>query len=370
VLHDLLGLANTFESQEQIDKAVSTWQQVIQNCEDKELTDSFPLIFALFKLATAWMAKKDFAAAVALLQRSLAMAEVKFGRNDAQTSLIRQTLLDALTKQGNFKEARDLALNESEAELRQRIEAHPRDARALNEYGLFLKNERNDFVGAERCYRQAIESVPNDAIVIANLAVLLTTVFAKHEEAEKLYRRALEIAPTDASILGNFANLVHNALRKYDEAAQLYQMSLQCKPGDAAVLANYAALLVQQGTLGEATLHVDQAWKLQSGRHDRISARILFVKATIETLQRRSPDLFLRQLKTLFRQGISHAARVVGVIVEHLKEKLAPDDFVLFSTIARSIGDKAVLPELESIEKWKALKDETLDASWETVTEI
>jgi hypothetical protein len=47
-----------------------------------------------------------------------------------------------------------------------------------------------------------------------------------------------------------------------------------------------------------------------------------------------------------------------------------PHDFVLFSTIARTIGDKAVLPELQLIEKWKTLKEEKLEAAWETVTEI
>ena len=53
-----------------------------------------------------------------------------------------------------------------------------------------------------------------------------------------------------------------------------------------------------------------------------------------------------------------------------LKEKLKPEDVAFFITVAKAIGDKSALRELESIERWRVIAEVGLDASWETITEI
>jgi tetratricopeptide (TPR) repeat protein len=370
VLQDLLGLADALERQQQADKAGEIYQRVVQNCEGKAPADLFPLILSLFKIAMVGVKRKDFAAAVALLRRALALGETWFGRDDPQVATLREALLSALSALGNFEEARAMALDERERQLRRKVAASPRDAGALNELGLFLKNERNDFAGAERCYRDAIALTPDDATIVANLAVLLSTILGNQNEAEQIYRRALELAPTDSSVLGNFASMIHNSRRRFEEAAQLYEMALSGDPKNAAVHTNYAALLIITGQVTEAIAYLDSAWKHQAGRHDRISARILFVKSVTEVLAGRKPDSYLGRLKNLFRRGMSHVAWATDALLDHLKARLKPEEAAFFIGVARAIDARATVSELDLQERWRVLQEVDLDAPWETLTEI
>ncbi len=236
---------------------------------------------------------------------------------------------------------------------------------AFNDLGVFLQNERNDFEGAERCYRQALALAPDDVLTLSNLALLLTSVRGEHDEAERLYRRAIELNPNDATVLGSLASLVHNVRRRLDIADELYRKALALSLHAPAALANYASLLIAQGNLDAAEPYIARAWQCQAGRHDRISARPLVVKAIVETLRGGDPSTYLGQLKALFATGIAHVPWPSGALGDALRDRMAPDDAAFYAAVLKAIDDHGAFKNLRRFERWERQAPVPLDHPWE-----
>ena len=164
--------------------------------------------------------------------------------------------------------------------------------------------------------------------------------------------------------------MIHNVRRKFTEAAQLYELALDAAPNDVGILANYAGLLLILDRDEEAGQLLDRAWRAQNGHHDRISARVLFVKAAAEMLRHGNPDLYLGQLKTLFRQAMSHVPWATDALLDFLDQRLPPADGAFFQALASAIGHESALPDLERIPRWRALAETGLDVLWGSITSI
>lgn len=325
---------------------------------------------ALRKLADLRVQQGRVADALAAARRLIRLLEAAPRVPAKRLAEARSLVASLLDRAGHKAEARALRVAEEERGLREHLAATPNDADALNKLGMLLKNERGDYAAAEKCYRDALVIDPSSAITWNNLAVLLGTVLGRHDEAERAYRRSLELSPQDPNTLANYAALIQNERRDFEVAAGLYRMAFETGRADAGMHANFASLLVCMKELPAAIDLLKQAWEMQQGHHDRVSARVLFLRAAIERLQGRTAHLFLGQLRTVLQDGIAHAPWRIGSLMQTLQDRLPPADVDLFGRLAGAIASRERTLELAGSAPWNDIPALPLDTPWDAVLEV
>jgi tetratricopeptide (TPR) repeat protein len=307
---------------------------------------------------------------IALLKRALAIHLAWPDADPSGRDRARRALAPVLRQAGRGREARALELDKQQEDYERQLAIRPGDTRLLNEYAMFLKNERRDYAGAERAYRKALEVRP-DAIILGNLAVLLAGALDRPDEAEQAFMSALELAPEQGSLLANFAFLVQNHRRDLDAAEQLYRMALEHSPHDSNAHSNYASLLIVAGRGDEAAAHLREAWVQQAAAgHDRVSARILILGVLLARTRGADTRTCLGRLKTLFAQGIAHAPWAAGGVLDWLPQHLPAEDDGRCREMIRAMVDPDACARLEASAWWTALPALPLAGPWEMVTEI
>jgi tetratricopeptide (TPR) repeat protein len=95
-----------------------------------------------------------------------------------------------------------------------------------------IKEERQDFEGAEAMYRRALELNPNYATAYYWYGFLLRAYLGRYEEALALHRKAAELDPLSAGIISEVGAGLES-LGRFDEALARYQRALEVDPGYA-----------------------------------------------------------------------------------------------------------------------------------------
>ena len=226
----------------------------------------------------------QYAAAIPLAQRALAIREQVLGpeHRDVATSL--NDLAVLYRAQGNYVEAEPLFQRAIAIIEKALGPGHPDVATSLdNLAGLYYA--QGNYAKAESLFQRAITIAeqtlgsehPFVAISLNNLAELYHTQ-GKYIEAEALYKRALAIDeqvsgpehPDIATGLNNLAAL-YSTLGNYTEAELLYQRALKIRkqvlgsahPDVAQSLNNLAALYSALGNYTEAELLYQRALKIR-----------------------------------------------------------------------------------------------------------
>ncbi len=308
--------------------------------------------------------------AAALIERIVPLARQRWGPAADPTLMLMNMLQDVLKRLGKAAEARSILLDLQEAVLRRRTAGGAGSADEINALGLFLKNERGRFEEAEQCYRRALELAPDRALFHGNLAVLLTTCLGRHDEAEDHYRRAIELDPGDGNTLSNYAVLALNIRRDPAAAEQLLRMALERQPADGNFHQNLAVVLIVTNRQDEADEQLAEAWRLQKPDADRITARVLWVKAASERLRGRSASVPFGQLKTLFGSGIAHAPWDTTALAEHLGQHLDEADTGYLGALHRAICSREGFAALAGNPRWAVQPSVDLGEPWDRIEEI
>lgn len=280
------------------------------------------------------------------------------------------SLRRCMVRLGRSEEVTDLAPRVRALELRrketaflQRLLADPRDSAIRNEFALFLKNEARDYVRAERYYREALQLSPGDPNYMNNLAVLMMSL-ERYGEAEQYLRQSLELNLLDANATANLATLLYNCGGRIGEASEMFQRSIKIDPSEASARANYAAMLICEGAWRDAELHMTKGWEAQGSRHDRISARILFLRIAINLLEGKDLGTPLGQLKTLLDSGISHASWLATAVRSYVRAYASTEDVELLEALFGAIVDWRAVAQLTGFRRWTDQSPIPLSFEW------
>jgi superkiller protein 3 len=152
---------------------------------------------------------------------------------------------------------------EAEAAYRQAITLDPKYARAYNNLGNALFNQKK-YVEAEAAYRQAITLDPKYAKAYFNLGIALRNQ-KKYVKAEAAYRQAITLDPKDAAAYNNLGYTLQ-VLGRLTEARDLYVMAIKLDPAYTRAVSNLEEverlIAIAGGTLkplspAEATRYLD-----------------------------------------------------------------------------------------------------------------
>jgi tetratricopeptide (TPR) repeat protein len=228
---------------------------------------------SLNNLAGLYQAIGNYGEAEPLFQRSLTIREQALGSDHPRVATSLNNLAALYSDMGNYTEAQPL-YQRSLAIFEQALGSdHPRVATSLNNLaGLY--SDMGNYSEAEPLYQRALaireqalgSDHPDVATSLNNLALLYSDM-GNYSEAEPLYQRALAIReqalgsdhPSVAQSLNNLAEL-YREMGNYTEAFPLYQRALAIfeqalgsdHPDVATSLNNLAGLYDSMGNYTEA----------------------------------------------------------------------------------------------------------------------
>lgn len=125
------------------------------------------------------------------------------------------------------------------------IKEFPNSPELLNNYALFLHNNRKEYDDAETYYQKTIEIKPFDTDYLCNYAIFQNEIRKNFEKAEELYKKAIEIDPNDAGTLGNYALLLEEIKKDYINADIYYTRAIDADKRNTINLCNYADFIVK-----------------------------------------------------------------------------------------------------------------------------
>jgi tetratricopeptide (TPR) repeat protein len=118
----------------------------------------------------------------------------------------------------------------SEKEHKVRIGENPDDANARNNYGVFLRNEKDDTAAAEEQYREALRLDNEHLSALCNLANLLWSDKAEFEAAAELYRKAIDADPTREFAVFGYAQFLLRGKKDRGAARALLDEGIESNP--------------------------------------------------------------------------------------------------------------------------------------------
>ncbi|WP_103670392.1 tetratricopeptide repeat protein [Pseudanabaena sp. BC1403] len=275
-------LARAYERDQEIDRAISTWQKAI-NLQEK-LNLSLELANSLNNLGILYDYQGKYSESEPLYWRSLEIRERELGANHPEVSTSLNNIAALYYSQGKYSEAeplyqRSLKIREWRLGL-----DHPSVAISLNNLALLYESQ-GKYSEAEPLYLRSLdidkqiygEDHPEIAAALNNLAALYESQ-GDYSKAEPLYLQSLKISErqlgTDqryiATTLNNLA-LLYRLQGKYSEAESLHRRSLEIRerqlgsehPDVANSLRNLAIMRYHQNQYDEAKALLIQALKIQ-----------------------------------------------------------------------------------------------------------
>ncbi|MCX6627114.1 MAG: tetratricopeptide repeat protein [Candidatus Solibacter sp.] len=126
----------------------------------------------------------------------------------------------------------DSAVN-TEADLRQAIEAQPENGGHWSRLGRLLAQKPERAVEAEAAYRKAIDLDPKLAGCWYNLGYLLAKAPERTADAEAAYRKAIELDPTTAVYWNSLGRLLAETPERMTEAEAAHSKAIEIEPASA-----------------------------------------------------------------------------------------------------------------------------------------
>jgi len=150
-------------------------------------------------------------------------------------------------------------------------------------------------------------------------------LLGRNDEASLL---ALRGAAYDAFAIGGYA-----------EAEGIYRHLLARNFEPAGTHCHLARVLLASGREAEATAEVNSAWEKRSEDDPYIIARILFLKALLDTLAGQDAQSSLNALKELLMNnpGARHTW-LIAPVLDRVQERLTPQSQAFFSQMARALS--------------------------------
>lgn len=131
------------------------------------------------------------------------------------------------------------------------VREKPNDPNVHSNFGVFLKEKKNDPIGAEREYRTALNLDPKHVNALGNLANLVLERGDK-EQAIGLYRKALEIEPGNENVTLNFAKHLMKESDKRISPRTLLDEGISANPQSGRLHLLQAELHLRDGSISEA----------------------------------------------------------------------------------------------------------------------
>lgn len=179
---------------------------------------------------------------------SMVEREIEQPREYLDLSLAWQSLAARTDERSYFARADALAVRA--AELDASLQTNVLMTRGL------IAEGNGEAVTAERYYRQVIERDPDNIATLNNLAYLMVRHGRRYEQALPLIERALENAPDHPDLLDTLGQVL-TGLGRLDDATDALALARKLRPHDMEIGLNLAEALLQQGTLREASVVLD-----------------------------------------------------------------------------------------------------------------
>jgi Tfp pilus assembly protein PilF len=150
---------------------------------------------------------------------------------------------------------------EAERYFKRAIEIEPRDANALGNYAIVLKEHRKDLDAADDYFQRALRADPNHVNNLVNYANFLGRLRGDTASAQSCFKRALEHEPWDPRALLGFGVLMKQ-LGDFDAAESILKRAVEAHPDDTAILETYATFLAgTRGVFDQAESYYERALK-------------------------------------------------------------------------------------------------------------
>lgn len=221
----------------------------------------------------------------------------------------------------------------------------------LNNYAVFLKNERKDMDGAEVYYKRALVADPSDADTRGNYAIFLWQERKDMDEAEAHFKRALDTDPNNVHALSRYANFLCVERRDMDGAEDHYKRALNAEPNDGITLGNYVEFLFYAGRAQDARAVLNSMDTRDMGAGNRLGAQAVAYALSPEGDARQDA---LQQVYVLLNDGASNATWSYDKVLDEA-EDIGSVDMAFLRALADVINGKATIESLDAFPEWVAL---------------
>ncbi len=151
------------------------------------------------------------------------------------------------------------------------VQAHPKNARAVNEKGVCLRLV-GEPVKAVLEFRRALRLAPQSPGILANLGNCLRSQ-GELDGALRAFQKALDLRPEFAPVLAELGE-IHHELGDLSRAIESYEKSLTFNSGNPTTLANLASVCAEAGMAKKALESAESCLAL-----DPLERRALVVRS-------------------------------------------------------------------------------------------
>lgn len=279
-----------------------------------------------------------------------------------------EAAVERLTKEKNWWAWQLKANAEQDPERKEAVfweglEDFPESHELINNFALFMEEERSNFDEAERLYVKGLALNSNDPTLTGNFALFMHQVRKEYREAGRLYRLALALDPNNAIFIGNYAAFMDHAQQEFSEAERLYREAVELKP-EASKISNLAQFLATMNQLDEARRLSIQACQLFDGQLNRRGARLAFTRWLLDRGDHRDGDAALGRLKTMLVKGFTRRSWSFDRLLATMLPRLTKDDQSLAQKLAAAINDETKVKSLNNDPLWNDVNPIPLEEPW------
>jgi tetratricopeptide (TPR) repeat protein len=369
--------------------------------------DPSTLVKPLLTNGSRLLQQNEPALAERLYRFALSLCQTPNGEEVSDLSTILHGLTQSLADQGKLEEARDLALREVELRsakadpelgaaldqlahvlkaggrpeeaipyLRRKLEIDraslkPEDfASKLRGFAQFLRGvghgDESDTLARKAeailrdvidCYEKAsgLES-PDTLRAVGTLATLLDEA-GRQSESRVLHMRQItaisskeDASPWDARGAALSCVLIGN----YQLAESLLRRILNSGFEVASTYCHLARVMMLINREHDARSQIEQARMHLEEAEDYVFLRVLWFEVLFALLDGKDPDVLLRSINEVFEEKGSRTPWTIAPVLEVVRPRLKPDDFVLLNALAAALDDKKGVEGLTMLSKWRS----------------
>lgn len=278
----VFALAETYEEQEQFDKAISTYEDALAVLLNPDGTVSpddrqnASVILRRIAAAHRYAGRKEKVGETYermrkvlgssdptpdLLEIQSALEETRYDDAIAQARRAGQRANDDFKQTFVFLEAQSLGrkgeLAAAVKVLQDQLKGGE-DDQDVYAFMAVVQLDAGDAVGAEKSIRKALERNPDDT----GMLITLSSVFdkaGKYDESEATLHKVLEIDPDNATALNNLGYFLTERTKRYDEALTFIQRAVNIDPTNGSFLDSLGWVYFQLGKFADAKKYLEQA---------------------------------------------------------------------------------------------------------------